>query len=260
MATSRAGISRHATRLAHLVLRAEVSDPMSGVFMVRREAMMDAVRSLSGIGFKILLDLFASSPRPLRVRELPYTFRARHSGESKLDGKAAWESGMLLLDKTVGRYVPVRFIAFGMIGGLGVLVHMAVLLAAMGGFGADFVTGQAAAVLVAMCSNFALNNALTYRDRALKGTAYLKGLIVFMAICAVGGVSNIGIAAVLFDQYRTEWWLSALAGIVVGAVWNYAVSSVYTWAPRRPALQPRPAAAGVAAPTVPATAARPGRS
>ena len=117
-------ISRAAGRAARLVVTADLKDPMSGFFLMRRQAFDESVRNLSLHGFKILLDLFASAPKPLRFAELPYDFRPRTLGESKLDSAAAWEYGMLLADKTVGRVVPPRLVFFGAIGGFGLLVHM----------------------------------------------------------------------------------------------------------------------------------------
>lgn len=225
---SRAWISRFSTRLGERLLKVSLKDPMSGFFMVTRETLERSVRNLSGIGFKILLDIFASSDRPLRYKELPFTFRERHAGESKLDSTVAWEYVMMLLDKTVGRYVPVRFISFSLIGGLGVLVHMAVLAALFRGFEASFAAGQVTATLVAMTFNFFLNNFLTYRDMRLKGIQMLWGLLSFMIACSIGALANVGIAIYLF-QMDTFWVLSAVAGIIVGAVWNYAVTMVYTW-------------------------------
>ena len=89
-------ISRAATRLADLVLKTPVTDPMSGYFVVSRPTFMAALPRLSSIGFKILVDLLASSPAPLRVAEVPYEFRERVAGASKLDGLVAWEYLMLL--------------------------------------------------------------------------------------------------------------------------------------------------------------------
>jgi len=66
------------------------------------------------------MDLFASSPQPLRFKELPYSFRLRQAGDSKLDSATKWEYGMLLLDKLFGHIVPVRFVAFCIVGALGV--------------------------------------------------------------------------------------------------------------------------------------------
>lgn len=226
---SRARISRLATRLSRLVLHADLTDPMSGFFMIRREAFADRVRALSGIGFKILLDLFASSAQPPRFVELPYQFRDRTVGESKLDTQAVWEYFMLLLDKLVGGVVPVRFVAFALVGGLGVGVHLATLSALFRVVGLPFPTAQATATLVAITSNFALNNVLTYRDRRLRGWRWLTGWLSFLVACGVGALANVGIASYLFETSRTTWLLAALAGIAVGAVWNYAVTAVYTW-------------------------------
>ena len=117
-------ISRVAGRAARLVMKANLKDPMSGFFIMRRDTFDAAVRNLSQLGFKILLDLFASAPRPLRFAELPYHFRRREHGESKLDSMAAWEYGMLLADKLFGHIIPPRFLLFGVVGGLGLIVHM----------------------------------------------------------------------------------------------------------------------------------------
>jgi dolichol-phosphate mannosyltransferase len=224
---SRARISRFATRLSRMVLHADLTDPMSGFFMIRRSSFEQRMHDLSGIGFKILLDIFASSKEPLRYRELPYQFRTRQAGESKLDSQAAWEYFMLLLDKLIGHIVPVRFVAFTLVGGAGVFVHMFVVWIMLSQ-NIGFTTAQTAATLIAMTSNYALNNILTYRDRRLRGWAWLRGWLSFTLACSVGALGNIGIAAYIFAQ-DTTWVLASLSGIVVGAVWNYAVTSAYTW-------------------------------
>lgn len=226
--SERASQSRLATRVAKRVLKADLSDPMSGFFMLKREVLDNSVRKLSGIGFKILFDIFASSPGKLRYREVPYTFRTRSEGESKMDTQAVWDYGMLILDKLVGRYVPVRFVAFTMVGGVGVAVHMAVVAALYVWQEMGFVASQAIATYVAMTFNYAVNNSLTYRDRQLKGWGWWKGLVSFTLACSVGALANVGIASYIFES-QSQWLLAAGAGILVGAVWNYAVTMVYTW-------------------------------
>jgi dolichol-phosphate mannosyltransferase len=222
-------ISRAATRMAQILTGAEMSDPMSGFFMIRREAFEGVVRQLSGQGFKILLDIVASAEQPLRIKEEPYQFRPRQHGESKLDSLVAIEYGMLLLDKLVGRFVPVRFLLFAVVGGLGLLVHMTVLSFAFKLFGASFEVSQSAAVVLAMAFNFFLNNFLTYWDLRLKGVRQLLiGLLSFSAVCSLGAVANVGIASFVFSNHYS-WWLAGLAGVLVGAVWNYAATSVFTW-------------------------------
>ncbi|MBA2934670.1 glycosyltransferase family 2 protein [Sphingomonas sp. CGMCC 1.13654] len=229
----RARVSALATKLAGLITHSDLSDPMSGFFAITREAFDGAVRDLSGQGYKILLDICASSKTPLRTQELPYRFRTRQAGESKLDALIVWEYLLLLIDKTIGHVVPARFVSFMAIGALGVLVHMSVLAMIMETARPSFAWAQAIAAGVAMVFNFFVNNVLTYRDRRLKGAAALaKGLASFVAVCSFGAVANVGIANFLFADYRYGWWLAGFAGVLVGAVWNYAASSLVTWRAR----------------------------
>ena len=223
----RQAISRLATRVSRLVLHADVSDPMSGFFLMTRTAFDEAVHGLSQQGFKILLDLFASAPRPLRFGEVEAEFRPRQHGESKMDSMAAWEFGMLVLDKLIGRYVPVRFVVFAFVGGTGLFVHLSSLYL-LTGVGIVFAAAQTLAVFAAMTWNFFLNNFITYRDRQLRGMALLRGLVTFYAICAVGAVANVGVAEVVFYN-RHIVWLAGLAGAVIGVVWNFTVSTYLTW-------------------------------
>jgi dolichol-phosphate mannosyltransferase len=224
----RARMSRLAVRLSRLVVPAELTDPMSGFFMIRRSVLDGSVHQLSAIGFKILTDFFASFPQPLRFRELAYRFRARRAGESKLDSVTAWDYAMLLLDKLIGRWIPVRFLAFSIVGGVGVAVHFAVLTLVFQGLHRSFVAGQTVATLCAMTFNFAVNNVLTYRDMRLRGARWLRGWLSFVLACSVGGFANIGVAAAVFGLGR-GWFPAAIAGILIGAVWNYAVTMMLTW-------------------------------
>lgn len=225
--SGRAAASRWATQLARKVTRTRLSDPMSGFFVLRREVLEAALPRLSGTGFKILLDLVASSPEPLRMTEVPYTFRSRTVGESKLDSAVVLEYLNLLIDKTVGRFLPARLIRFLLVGGLGLGVHLAVL-----GLGlaltAPFAAAQAFAVWAAMTFNFSLNNVFTYRDRRLRGWRLLPGLLSFYAVCGIGALGNVGVGTWVHGTQQI-WWIAGIAGAVIGAVWNFAAASVVTW-------------------------------
>lgn len=224
--------SRLATRFVAWLPRLRgLTDPLSGFFMLRREAFDAAVHRLSAIGFKLLLDILLSAPEPLRVVELPYRFRARREGRSKLDARVVVEFLTLLLGKLVGAWIPARFLMFAAVGGLGVLVHVAVLALLHRALGVDFSLAQTAATFVAMTFNFALNNELTYSDRRLRGGRWIAGWASFCLVCSVGALANVGIATVLFLR-ETSWLLAAIAGILVGAVWNYAVTGFLTWGNR----------------------------
>ncbi|MCW2383444.1 MULTISPECIES: glycosyltransferase family 2 protein [unclassified Sphingobium] len=225
---SRQRMSQFATKLALKLTKTPISDPMSGFMMMRRDAFMRSLPNLSTVGFKILLDIAASAPTPLRVAEVPYTFRTRQFGESKLDSLVLWEYVQLLMDKAVGHIVPVRFLSFAMVGGTGVVVHFAVLTLLFVALGMSFAVAQTAATLVAITSNFLLNNMFTYRDQRLQGWGLLRGWITFNLVCAFGAAANIGVADWLFVN-KAYWALSALAGIMVSVVWNYVMSAFFTW-------------------------------
>ncbi len=226
----RASQSRFATRLSRSVIADDLQDPMSGFFMLRMEVAREVLPKLSAVGFKLLLDIFASAPRPLAFEELPYEFRERVSGTSKLEPMIALEYLILLYDKAFGRFVPTRFALFAAIGAIGIGVHFSILSFFFRTLGEPFGTSQTAATIGAMTFNFFLNNALTYRDRQLQGARnILLGWLSFCLVCGVGAIANVGVATFLFEYQGALWTLSALAGVLVGAVWNFALSSRFTW-------------------------------
>ena len=237
-AKSRLFFSRVATTLADMILRSQLTDPMSGFFMIRRDAFDRAVRQLSNQGYKILLDILLSAQPRLRVREIPYTFRQRLRGESKLDSIAVLDYLALLIDKVIGHIVPLRFMMFACVGGVGLIVHMTALATLNRGIGISFVVADSCAAVIAMTFNFFLNNLLTYRDMRLRGFwPILRGLLSFSAVCAIGAAANVGIAVVLFQRDHA-WWLAGAAGIFVSAIWNYTATSIFTW--RNVTKAPRP--------------------
>jgi dolichol-phosphate mannosyltransferase len=223
--------SRIATNIALRVLNVRLSDPMSGFFMLRRAIVDRFAEQLSTQGFKILLDIAITAHDDLRIAELPYAFRPRHHGESKFDAGAALEFLGLILAKASNDLISLRFVLFCFVGATGMAVHFAVLAGTLYSISLDFIWAQIAATMAAIASNFAINNALTYRDRRLKGWAYLGGMLGFYVISLVGIVSNIGIADWLFNNAQ-KWWIAGLAGAIIGVVWNYVVSSLLIWRTR----------------------------
>jgi dolichol-phosphate mannosyltransferase len=224
-------LSDSGIRLAQLFLPVRLSDPMSGFFMLPRPLFESLAGNLTGQGFKILLDLALSSPAPLRVIEVPFVFRERHAGESKLDALVLVQFGGLLLDKVFGGLLPLRFISFALVGALGVVVHLAVLTLALKFGGVRFETAQAIATVVAMAFNFQLNNEVTYRDQRLRGPRLWRGLPLFMVVCGLGAIANVGIANTLYETH-INWSIAGAIGAIIGVVWNYAVSATLVWRAR----------------------------
>jgi len=222
-------LSSMANAMARHLTGVNLSDPMSGYFMLHTATARALVPRLSGIGFKILLDILATSDTNMRLAEFPLKFAARREGESKLDRAILFDFLAGLYDKSLGRLIPTRFALFGTVGALGVVVHMAVLASLLLVLEEAFTVAQAVSVLSAMSFNFWLNNWLTYRDKRLKGFgAVVRGWAGFCLTCAVGGFANVAVATLLEGE-GVFWALAALCGILIGSVWNFALSSRFVW-------------------------------
>ena len=210
----------------------EVSDPMSGFFMTKREIVADLAPRLSPDGFKILVDLILSK-RGLKVVEVPYVFRPREAGESKLSPLVGLDFLGLVAHHASGGVLPTRFVLFSMIGGVGLLVHLIVLtILLQGGARHDFTFAQVVATIMAMGSNFVLNNEITYRNRRYRGLGKIGGFLIFGALCGIGAIANINVASVLY-HHNGSWGLAGLSGALIGVVWNYAASNTFVWRTRR---------------------------
>jgi len=227
----RSAYSHTATGLAQKLLGTNLSDPMSGFFMVRRERVEQVADRLSSIGFKILLDLVLTTQGHLRIVEEPYTFRLRQAGESKFDLRIGLEFLGLLAAKLTGGVVDTRFLLFTLVGATGLVLHLAVLKLGLASFDLPFSVAQSIATFAALLSNFLLNNATTYRDRRLRGFSLATGFIAFCAIGAAGAISNVGLATWLYSEHSV-WWVAGAAGSVMGALWNYLMSSQFVWRTR----------------------------
>jgi dolichol-phosphate mannosyltransferase len=227
----RLGASLFATAVAQRVLRVKIADPMSGFFMIRRDRFERLAPQLSIQGFKILLDVVATARGELRIIEVPYTFGSRLHGESKLDSMVALDFLGLVLAKLTNDVVSLRFLLFALVGSIGLFVHFAALFIALEAFALPFAEAQACGALLAMTSNFLLNNFLTYRDQRLKGFGILRGLLLFYLVCSVGLLANVGVAFSVYDQ-EPIWWLAGASGALMGVVWNYAMSGLFVWRKR----------------------------
>ena len=227
--------SRLATRLSSLLTGTRLSDPMSGFFLMRREVFDEIAPTLSRDGFKILLDIIVSatrfrsrSDRALRIGEVPYEFRARHAGESKMNPLIVIQFLGLLLSKFSRGLLPTSFLLFGMVGGTGVFVHLAALWLTHERLGFNFTNAQLTATLVAMTTNFVLNNELTYADKKLRGRRFWLGLLSFYAICSIGALANVSFATWIYAA-SPDLFLAGMAGAVMSVVFNYSVSRTFTW-------------------------------
>jgi len=231
MVAPRRKLSEWGRRLSSLICRTNLSDPMSGYFVVTRAYVDEVARRLSGTGFKVLLDLVVSARRKVRVGEVPYVFRPRLHGTSKLDILVAVEYLELLADKVVGDFIPATYVMFALAGAIGVFVHLCVVNLLEGIAGLGLRQAQTASSILVMGLNFVLNNQLTFRSARLRGRRFLMGLALFYTACSVGLSLNLHVLNYL--RPFVPWYVAASAGLAVGSVWNYWVSSIFVWQVRR---------------------------
>ena len=231
LSKQRARASRFANMLVRRLLGIDLTDPMSGHFMIRRDAFEPLAPAISSQGFKILLDILATKPGSLRVVELPSSFHERRHGESKLDSKVALDFAALVTAKVTNDAISARFLLFCLVGLTGLVVHLGILTVATELAAMSFGAAQTLATVSAIAWNFVLNNLFTYRDQRLTGWRFVTGLVRFQVICAIGAVSNVGIATWIYD-YGSRWWLAGLAGALIGTVWNFVVSAAFVWRQR----------------------------
>ena len=218
-----------ANRLGRVVLRQAVSDPVSGFFMIRRELVERVAPKLATEGFKILFDLIASQPERLAIVELPYTFREREAGGSKLDKRIVIDYLGLLLSKISNGVIPTRALLFFMVGASGVVIHVGVLQALLRVGHMAFPPAQLIAAITAMTTNYLINNEVTYRDRRKGGIGLVVGYVKFCALCGVGLFANLAVASVL-DRWAPDYPLVAgTVGALFGALWNYVSTSLAVW-------------------------------
>ena len=231
MPSGRRWMSRLATRIATAMMGLKLTDPMSGFFMLKRGVVEGLARRLSTQGFKILLDIVMTAGKTLRLAELPYQFGPRHRGESKLDARVTLDFLGLVLSKASFDVISLRFVFFCLVGAVGIAVHFAALISGYDVIGLPFAWAQTLATVVAIASNFVMNNAFTYRDQRLVGYQFVTGLARFYVVSLVGMLSNVGVSNWLFSNEQT-WWVAGLGGAVMSVVWNYVVASLAVWRSR----------------------------
>jgi len=227
--------SRFATKISGILTGKALSDPMSGFFLMRRSLFDEVAPTLSDDGFKILLDIIVSAGRfraghgkQLRIGEVPYTFRPRHAGESKMSPLIVVQFLGLIVSKLSRGLLPTSFLLFGLVGGFGVIVHMGTLILAHEWLKWDFVWSQTLATVIAMTFNFMLNNELTYANKRLRGWRYLTGLLSFYVVCSIGALANVSVASWIY-AFDGQFYVAGLLGVLMSVVFNYSVTRVFTW-------------------------------
>jgi dolichol-phosphate mannosyltransferase len=233
--------SKVATAATGLVLSVPLTDPLSGCFMMTKDYYLSARPKLTGVGFKILIDVAASSPIKPRFGEVKAALRQRQGGQSKLDLRVVLDLGALLVEKATKGFLPARFVLFAGVGVTGVFVYGAVLYIchkllqheAMSFYRFRYVDGDAVSYVVAiwlsMTSNFFINNSITFRDKRLKGWGILRGLLSFYVACSIGAVFSFFLSLYMKNSLHIHWFVAGVSAALLSSVWNYWASALISW-------------------------------
>jgi dolichol-phosphate mannosyltransferase len=231
-----------ATKTAHLLLGFRLKDPMSGYFLLWRKDFSKVRGQLNGKGFKILLEILARL-HASKIKEVPYTFRPRTKGQSKLTGKVILQYLLQLWRLcSSSRHLFVRFMKSVVVGSIGVFVNLAVMALLLKLTKIQSWRASAIASLAANMQNYVLHNIWTYADRPRKAFRMLGDYFSYLLMSAPGlvitTVSYAGLAwslahtPVMRDGAGASFFYARLscqfAGVLLGVWTNGALNKVFT--------------------------------
>ena len=219
-----------ATWAARTMIAVELTDPMSGYFAVRRDVVDHIAPALSGVGFKILLDIVLAAGPGLRVAEIPVSFGMRLHGDSKLSPRVVWDYVMMLAEHRSGGAVLANRMSGFVMASAGLLVNIFALwllydLYGLGSAGAEIIAAMAGCATV-----YAVNEMLAYGRRG--AWRWYLGLPPFLASCAAGILGNVLLASWL-EARGIDWLVAAGCGAILGMIWNNGAVGRHGWPVQR---------------------------
>ncbi|MDQ0188218.1 glycosyltransferase family 2 protein [Alicyclobacillus cycloheptanicus] len=203
-----------------------ISDCTGGYFGLRRSVLAGA--DLSPIGWKILMEILVKG-RYQTVHEVPYQFVDRDAGESKMSLREQWNYVRHIVRLVWSSPEDRRFYLFCFVGGLGMVVNLAVMSLMMYVFHLREVPSSVIASLVAMAHNFLWNDNMTWKGHAhpVKWRRALQ-IPMFMLISGV----SLAITALFVKGFVWLHWsplAGQLIGIIVATLWSYTANNRWTW-------------------------------
>ena len=222
-------ISKGAKLPANLLLSSvrKIKDPLSGFFLFKKKVIDDVV--LSPTGYKILLEVLVRG-NANHVVEVPYTFKERERGKSNFTAKEqinylkhlyrlAWDEGGIK-----------RFLKFCVVGASGAGVNLGFLALFVEVAGLDKIIAQVPSYEISILTNFALNEAWTFRDRRLPGTrSVLVRAVKFNLVSLVGWGINFAVYTLTLKVAGINYIVSQVIAIAVAMMWNFFSNVAWTW-------------------------------
>jgi dolichol-phosphate mannosyltransferase len=227
-------ISRGAQMIGFILLPeviGRISDPMSGFCMVRRSSIQD--RTLSPLGYKILVEVLGRG-KVGWISEVPYTFRERARGSSKLTNRIYLEYFQHLFRLRLYLLQNSSFFRFCVVGASGVVVDMSLLflLSDPKMLGWGLTRSKILAAEAALVNNFIWNDAWTFGHIARQQNTFgqrVKRFLKFNAICSLGIFFNVVIINIEFNFFHMNRYLANLIAIGLVTVWNYKTNKEFSW-------------------------------
>jgi dolichol-phosphate mannosyltransferase len=222
-------ISKGASTIAHLFLPStrKVKDPMSGFFMFKREKIEGV--EFKPTGYKILLEMLVMG-KFQNVVEVPFIFEDRSSGRSKMKARQQLDYLKHIFSLMRRKGELVRLLKFIAVGLSGVVVNMGILWLLTELAGLAYYISSLIGIEASIISNFLLNDFVTFADRRSGKTgSFILRFLKFNLTCGTGAAIQYGILLLLTSVAGLNYLLSNFIGIVVAFLWNYMLSTFWTW-------------------------------
>jgi len=221
-------ISWVATRMAFFIIKNNVSDPMSGFFGIQKEIFENSIDKINPRGFKLLLELLAHNPH-VKTHEIGFTFNKRQYGKSKLSTNVIFDYLAALYDLSLGKYLPLRFIKYSIIGFIGLLVYQATIWIGLNLLQVSKYYSLALGIEAAILSNYFFNNFWTFKDYRHRSIHIISGLFSYHLISIAGVIINYSSSVLLIDRFAVNIYVASIIGAVLSTLWNYRMNFQITW-------------------------------
>ncbi len=241
LSSGAAKIARHSLKVCN------VKDPMSGFFALPRHVIKNI--HFNTRGYKLLLELLVKVNESIRVKEIPYTFTDRKSGESKLDfnvvfdyAKSVWylyrygrKSNKGIIQNKEAKRNSVLFISkagrFFTVGASGLLLNYLVSFLLSNGILASlwYLEATMIGILCSITSNFFLNKAWTFEDRKFSANHTLKQFGLFVGMSSIGAVLQLAIVYLLVRSGGITYEFSLILAVAIASVSNFLLNKKWTF-------------------------------
>ena len=240
-------VSWVATMIAKVLLRVPVSDPMSGYFAITRAGYEGTASQINARGFKILLE-FVGRNRSLRVAEVPYEFRNRVHGETKLNRSVIRSYLLAVSELWLGRQIDPVFLLYVLVGIVGLVVNsVAFTLAEAAGFPLwttglnkaidPIYTSFLFSVQLSILVLFVLNNEFTFWEDRYRGWKLVPAFLAYEVVSIIGTLIHVAVFTFLQNSGFLLGVLGAgparvvnnLTGAVLALIVNWFLNTTYVW-------------------------------